>query len=305
VFATIIASTTVDLQMRVSIVIPTLNEASTLAATIERVRERAFFGCDEIVVADCGSVDGTRLIASNLGVRVIHSPTLTSRFAACNAGARCTKGDVILFLHADSQVPLHFDKAIAAAVAQPNVVGGAFEFALDGSEWRLRFVELVNRLRYRVRGRFFGDQGIFARRDVFEEIGGFPDRRLLEDAHFCANLRRVGRVKLISRAMVTSARRFHNGGILRTLMLDVLIILTDFANLNPDRFAALYARDNRRRGQAVDQHTEPTRDRDMTGRDAMLESAVRTWRSATTSSRASVRPQPEQQEIAIAREHAG
>lgn len=226
--------------MRLSIVIPTLNEAGTLEATIALVRDRAKGRGHEIIVADCGSTDDTAVMAERLGVAVEYGPTLTSRARAVNAGGRASTGDVILFLHADSQVPRHYDALIEQTLEEPGVVGGAFEFALDGPEWRLRLVEVVDRVRYRIRGRYYGDQGIFVRRSLFEEAGGFPDEGIFEDAHFCREARRRGRMQLIKAAMRTSPRRFYRGGILTTLAADAWIVIKDLIGLDLSGSARRY-----------------------------------------------------------------
>ncbi len=234
--------------MRLSVVIPTLNEAAGLGETIAVLRSRTTGPQVELIVADCGSVDDTRTVAMRSGARVVSAPQPASRAQACNSGAATATGDYVLFLHADSHVPHQYDALIREALACPDVVGGAFEFKLDGREWRLRLVEWVNRLRYRMRGRFYGDQGIFIRRGAFEQVGGFPAVGILEDAHFCAKARRLGGMRLVDAEMLTSPRRFYAGGILRTLAFDVLIVLADLAGLNAGRFADAYGRDNTRRG---------------------------------------------------------
>ncbi len=234
--------------MRLSVVIPTLNEAASLAHTVAVLRARTAGPPVEVIVADCGSRDGTVAVATACGARLEAGPALSDRARACNAGAAAARGDVLLFLHADTLVPRQYDLLIRQALGSPQVVGGAFEFGLDGPQWRLRFVELVNRLRYRVRGRFFGDQGIFIRRKVFQTLGGFPGTGLLEDAHFCAMARRAGTMTLIGEPMLTSPRRFNQGGILRTLALDALILSSDLIGLGGGWFAHAYRRDNVRRG---------------------------------------------------------
>lgn len=235
--------------MRLSVVIPTLNEEAYLGEAISVLRARTFGPAVEVLVADCGSVDDTRGVAARCGVRTVTGASPANRAGACNAGAAAATGDAILFLHADSQVPAGFDTRIGDALASSDVVGGAFEFKLGGPQRRLRLVELINRARYRVRGRFFGDQGIFVRRRTFVEAGGFPPVGIFEDAHFCARLRHLGAMRLVPAAMVTSPRRFYNGGILRTLAADIGMVTADLAGLDLHRFAVAYARDNVRRGR--------------------------------------------------------
>jgi len=237
--------------MRISVIIPTLNEAAGLAETIWVLRERTSDAPVEVIVADCGSDDRTRAIAVTCGATVQTGPPPTSRAEACNAGAAAATGDVLMFLHADSRVPERYDALIRETLADPGVVGGAFEFKLDGPQRRLRIVEWIDRWRYRLRGRFYGDQGIFVRRETFERLGGFPTIGILEDAHFCAAAKRLGAMRLRPEEMLTSPRRFYAGGILTTLAFDILIVMADLLGLAPERFAGVYRRDNERRGSHV------------------------------------------------------
>ncbi len=234
--------------MRLSVVIPTLNEAAELSRTIAVLRAETVGGPAEVIVADCGSTDGTVAVARRCGARVERSPEPVSRAQACNAGAGAAGGEVLLFLHADCSLPRGYDALIDGALRGRGVVGGAFQFRLAGPEWRLRMVEVVNGLRYRIGGRYFGDQGIFVRRRVFEAVGGFPAVGILEDARFCDKLRRVGVMRLVRAPLLTSPRRFYNGGILRTLAGDALIVTADLLGVDVERFAREYVHDNIQRG---------------------------------------------------------
>ena len=236
--------------MRLSIIIPTLNEARYLGAAVEQVRRRAALGPPaEIIVADCGSTDGTADLAARLGTRLAGDrPTPNSRAAACNRGAATATGDVLLFLDADTLVPPGYDRAIRQALHTPAVVGGAFEFALDGPQLGLRLVELINRVRYRLWPLYYGDQGVFVRTAAFRAVGGYPDRLLLEASGFCRRLGRVGRLVLLHKPMTTSARRFVDGGILRVLAHDARIWLLDLLGLPTEQYGSAYQQDNHRRG---------------------------------------------------------
>src|SRR5581483_5432224 len=156
---------------------------------------------------------------------------------------------VLLCLDADTQVPRGYDRLIERALRDPHVVGGAFEFALDGPEFGLRVIELINRVRYRIWPLYYGDQGIFVRSSVFRLVGGYPERRILEASDFCRRLHRKGSLVLIRKQMRTSARRFRDGGICRVLAQDCRIWLLDFLGRPTERFEAAYQEDNRRRGK--------------------------------------------------------
>lgn len=234
--------------MRLSIVIPTLNESKYLGKSISSIHQNFLFKCPEIIVADCSSQDGTPLIAQRLGAKVIQGdPPWNSRASALNHGANEAIGDVVLFLHADSEVPAGFDQRIHYVLQNPNVIGGAFQFGLDGNSLLLRFVEMINKFRYRVWPTFYGDQGIFVRKSVFNDVDGFPHRKILEDAHFCRLLQNQGKLVLINQIMMTSPRRFIQGGILRVLAMDLMIWGLDELGFDPSFFARKYQEDNRRR----------------------------------------------------------
>lgn len=232
--------------MKLSVVIPTLNEEDYLPETINKIRENAANGePHEIIVADSGSADGTPEIALGLGVVVIECENhVYGRASALNCGADHATGDVILFLDADTIPPPGYDECIESALESPGTVGGAFEFSLDGQELGLRVVEALNRVRYRVRQRYYGDQGVFVRASVFRKIGGYPKRRILETAYLCEALQAEGRLKLVDRKIDTSPRRFLNGGIYRVFASDIKIWLLDLLGVSVERYADQYWKEN-------------------------------------------------------------
>jgi rSAM/selenodomain-associated transferase 2 len=238
--------------MRLSIIIPTLNEAGYLGETLRQARGHAVLAPPEIIVADCRSSDETVAVARQLGVRVVCAePPPQCRGAALNHGAAFANGDVLLFLDADTRVPPGYDAAIAECLHDPEVVGGAFEFRLDGPGLGLRIVETINRIRYRLWRLYYGDQGIFVRRDIFERVHGYPDRRILEASDFCAALAAHGRLVLLRQPMTTSARRFREGGLCRVFAKDILIWALDLVGGPTEVFGGSYQQSNRGRGLAA------------------------------------------------------
>jgi len=236
--------------MRLSILIPTLNEAAYLPRAVARARHRAELGPPrEILVADCDSLDGTADLATRLGTHLVRGqPAPSSRAEALNRAAAAATGDVLLALDADTLVPQGYDEAIRRTLRDPHAVGGAFEFALDGTHPGLRLVELVNRVRYRLWPLYYGDQGVFVRATVFQRVGGYPERRLLEASDFCKRVRRLGKLVLVRKCMRTSARRFVEGGVFRVLARDVRIWGLDLLGRPTEQFGPAYQEDNRRRG---------------------------------------------------------
>ena len=237
--------------IKLSIIIPTLNEADYLTGTLSSIIvNKCYENKPEIIVVDSGSTDNTADIARPLADKLILiKPTSSGKWEALNKGAEISCGEVLLFLDADTVVPKDYDKEIENVFINKNIVGGAFEFTLDGRQFGLRVVELINRVRYRVRHSFYGDQGFFVRSDIFHKAGMFPARRLFETSAMCRKLRRYGKLELIKKPALTSPRRFVEGGIYRVLLNDIkLWFLNKTKNFPDTNHADLYWQENKKRG---------------------------------------------------------
>lgn len=232
--------------MHLSVIIPALNEYQYISDTIRAVCENAVLGrSHEIIVVDCGSTDGTTEIVKRLGVNLIEiRPETAGRSQALNTGAGIATGDVYLFLDADTILPERYDREIRTALASRDIVGGAFEFALDGKGFSLRVVELINRIRYRISHQFYGDQGIFVRAAAFSRVGGYPRKGILEASDFCSSLKKVGKLALIRKKIKTSPRRFVEGGVYSVLAGDIRIWCFDLMGKPVDEFADIYWKKN-------------------------------------------------------------
>jgi rSAM/selenodomain-associated transferase 2 len=202
---------------RIGVVIPTLDEAARIGT---RLAECAARGFDEIVVADGGSRDATAAIAAACrGVRVVAAPR--GRGPQMNAGARETLSDVLLFLHADVELPPDARAWIERTLADPAVVAGAFRIrtvADAGRNWlgpALRFADVRSRLAWLP----YGDQALFVRRSAFDRAGGFPDEPLMEDVELARRLRRLGRLVVVPASVRVSGRRFLRHPVLGTLAM--------------------------------------------------------------------------------------
>ncbi len=226
--------------IKLSVIIPALNEQDYILKTITALKTNRFYDkSPEIIVIDTGSTDDTVIIAEPVADKLIrYKPCRSGRTEALNAGAESSSGDVLLFLDADTIVPLHYDKEIETALEDEGVTGGAFEFALGGTQFGLRIVEFINRIRYRIRGSFYGDQGLFVKREMFFKAGMYPDRRLFETSEFCKKLRRYGKLRLIRKKAVTSPRRFIAGGINRVLLNDTKLWFLNNLGLNVAHYMA-------------------------------------------------------------------
>ena len=237
--------------MKLSIIIPTLNEATYLPLTIEKINQNATLGEPHEVVVDSGSTDETCQIALQLGAKLIKSETKSlGKASVLNEAAQLVTGDVLLFLDADTLVPSGYDESIECSLTNADVIGGAFEFALDGSEFGLRVVEIVNRIRYRIRQRYYGDQGIFVRSQVFKKVGGYPQIGLLEAAYLCKNLRKQGKLTLIKNEVKTSPRRFLDGGIYKVLAGDMKIWFLDLIGISVEKYSEAYWKENELRSKS-------------------------------------------------------
>jgi rSAM/selenodomain-associated transferase 2 len=223
--------------MRLSVVIPTLDEEAVVATTVESVH-RSAPGC-EIVVADGGSGDATREIAGSLpGVRTVEGPR--GRGPQMNAGAAAATGDVLLFLHADTHLPADAGELVERALDDPGVVAGSFFLGFDSPHPLLRLSSIASRLN--LRWATFGDQALFFRREAFERAGGFPPLPLFEDVAMQSRIRRLGRCVKIRRPVRSSARRFLRVGVLRQQLLNAGLLLAYHLGVSPRRLARWYDR---------------------------------------------------------------
>ena len=204
----------------VSVIIPVLNEEAQVADCIDRARQ---LGAVEVIVADGGSSDRTLEFASTAD-RVLN--TAKGRAIQMNAAAVASSGDILLFLHADCWLePAGLDEVRQILQSRPNVVGGGFRQILDHPSWIYRWLERGNAARVRWPGWIYGDQGLFVRRSVFEELGGFPILPLMEDLYFSRSLKRAGHLALLGPHLHVSTRRWEQSGPIRQTLRNWRLIL--------------------------------------------------------------------------------
>jgi rSAM/selenodomain-associated transferase 2 len=222
-----------------SIVVPALNEATHLARGLPELvaREREA----EVLVVDGGSDDGSRAVVAGVPpVRWLSASR--GRARQMNAGARAARGEILLFLHADTRLPDGAGAAIRAALADPAVVGGRFDVRLDSRRPLLRLVAWLMNRRSRLTGICTGDQGIFVRRAVFDALGGYPDIPLMEDVELTRRLKRRGRLAALPLRVVTSARKWETEGVVRTVLLMWTLRLLYALGVSPARLHRWYYR---------------------------------------------------------------
>lgn len=213
----------------VSIIIPTLNEGSGIAALLNRL---ALSRPYEIIVSDGGSIDATKLLAEKHGTRVIDAPK--GRAAQMNAGAAIATGEYLLILHADTIPPENFPALLRDTLNRPDTAAGAFRFRLDDDLPSAPLIEKLVHLRCRFFRTPYGDQGLFLRRSLFEKSGGFTVRNSMEDLEITRRLRNFGKVTTIAAEAITSSRRWRDGGLVSTFLRHQLMLTAYHIRL-PDK----------------------------------------------------------------------
>lgn len=220
--------------LRLAIVVPTLNEESALRRLLPAVSALA----EELVVTDGGSTDRTVEVAREFGARVVTGPP--GRGGQLTRGAEATTADILLFLHADTELPADGIQRIREAVAG-GAAGGGFYVRYDVPPPLLRLggERLIN-ARTLLTGWPLGDQAQFVTREAFQALGGYRDWPILEDLDFARRLRRHGRTVLITAPVTTAARRFAEQGVVRTVATNWLIWILFLCGVSPHRLARLY-----------------------------------------------------------------
>ena len=214
---------------------PVLNEAKMLPAFLERARD---WPVDELVFVDGGSRDATPRLLAEAGARWMTSRA--GRAIQMNAGARATKSDILVFIHADTAISSSNFEAIRRVMRDERVVGGRFDVRLSGRQPAFRVIEFFINLRSRLTRIATGDQAIFVRRSVFERLGGFPEQPLMEDVEFSRRLKRLGRIACLRERVVTSSRRWERHGIARTVWLMWSLRLGYWLGADPERLRRRY-----------------------------------------------------------------
>lgn len=222
--------------MRISVVIPALNEAANVAVAVASAAAPAVL---EVIVVDGGSADDTVAIAQRAGAAVLHCER--GRGRQLNAGAAVATGDVLLFLHADTTLPAGFDAAVTAALRDPRVAGGRFDIDLLPSTPLVWLTARLISLRSRLSRIATGDQALFVRRRIFVDMGGFQDLPIMEDLAFSIALKRRGRIACLRDRVASSSRRWRKDGVVRTILLMWSMRFLYFWGVSPARLAKLYA----------------------------------------------------------------
>jgi rSAM/selenodomain-associated transferase 2 len=218
---------------RLSLVVPTLNEAAGIEACLAALAPLRARG-HEVIVADGGSTDATARLAAPLADRVLQAPR--GRAAQMNAGAAAATGAALLFLHADTFLPPQADQLVLQALA--TRAWGRFDVTIDSEDPRLAVIAYFMNRRSRLSGIATGDQAIFVRRADFS---GFPPIALMEDVAFSRAMRRVSPPACLAARVRTSARRWEKRGVARTVLLMWRLRFAYWRGGDPDELARHYA----------------------------------------------------------------
>ncbi|MGE3977609.1 MAG: TIGR04283 family arsenosugar biosynthesis glycosyltransferase [Nitrospira sp.] len=224
----------------ISVIIPTLNEEKTIRQTLSYLPMAEIL---DAIIVDGGSTDQTISIAEVFcaeasNARIVTAPA--GRARQMNEGAKAGRGDILLFLHADTRLPAEATLMIEEALTDPAVVGGRFDVTFDSRSAVGTMISTLMNRRSRLSGIATGDQALFVRRHVFEQLGGFADIPLMEDIEFSRRLKRTGQMVALHQKVTTSFRRWEQQGPLRTILLMWALRFMYWVGVSPHRLKNFY-----------------------------------------------------------------
>jgi len=220
----------------ISIIIPTLNEEDNIELLAGHLAE----GDHEVFIVDGGSKDATLQLAEKYGFKTVAVPP--GRSQQLNCGAQAANGKVLLFLHADTRLPASFPEDILRILRIKSNIAGAFRLSIDKPTPAMRFICACANIRSKLFQLPYGDQAIFILKSNFMKLGMFPDLPIMEDYVFMKNARKKGEIALLDEFVVTSNRRWKKLGIIRTTLINQLVILGYYCKVSPEKLALLYRR---------------------------------------------------------------
>ena len=219
----------------ISVIIPIFNEEKILSKNASQFRELS--NHTELIFVDGGSSDKSIEIAEGYG-KVLRSEK--GRALQMNSGAKSASFDILLFLHADSYVSQHTPIAIEENMKKSNFLGGCLTQRLAKRGAVYRFIESFGNMRARITKVFYGDQGIFIRKNMFFEMKGFPEVPIMEDVLFTKKLRKLGKTVVLPEEVSVSPRRWEKKGIIRTISFYSLLNILSWMKISSERVRLLY-----------------------------------------------------------------
>jgi len=220
--------------MKVSIIVPVLNEAGNICNLVDMLQKLE--GDKEVIIVDGGSTDGT---LQHIPDSFITVNSERGRGRQLNKGAAAATGDILLFLHCDSILEEDVLQKVQDVI-KAGYVGGCFTMKFDRKNWMLSIIAYLSNLRVKITGVIFGDQGMFVRNDIFQSLGGFADIPIMEDMEFSGRLKKAGKIKQLNERIVTSARRFEKGGIIKTMLFMHKMKIMYWMGKSPEELYLLY-----------------------------------------------------------------
>lgn len=225
----------------ISIIIPVLNEADLIDDQIRLLRQVSTFIPIEIIIVDGGSSDNTVEVVAKTADHFISSP-LKNRSAQMHIGAEVAKGEIFIFLHADTRLPLDWQKVIKSCFESKDqkVSAGAFKLKFDSDRLIYKTIAFLANCRTKITGVPQGDQALFMSSQIYKESGGFPQTQLMEEYLFIPKLRKLGSIKILNHAVLTSVRRHVKNGPIRNSLRNSFLISLFYLGVSPKRLATWY-----------------------------------------------------------------
>lgn len=226
------------MKYQLSVIIPTLNEEKRILNLINYIKNEELK--TEIIISDADSSDKTKAIAAAEGVKIINNKK-ANRGLQLNRGAELASAPVLLFLHADSKLE---NSALTQLISQmgsdKELIGGCFKLKIESEHPLLKFISWSSNLRAKYLNLIFGDQGIFIKKEIFFDLGGFPEIELMEDWEFSKKMAAAGKLIYLNKKIYTSARRWQEYGVLKTILLMHKIKFLYFLGCSPKKLKKIY-----------------------------------------------------------------
>lgn len=228
-------------EYKFSIIVPVLNEQDQINSFIDKVKDQSFDGYFELIIVDGDSRGGTINAVRDNSVICLISPK--GRGRQMNAGAAAARGEILIFLHADTILPDNALGKISRVLQDKNYVGGAFDLKIDSNRLFLKYISVRASLRSRWNRIPYGDQALFIRKKYFDQIGGFKEIPLMEDVDLMRRIKKDGRkIIILPDKVTTSARRWENEGAFYTTMRNQILVRLFYLGVSPHKLAKYYWR---------------------------------------------------------------